>query len=110
MEVYYTKGFQWNADLFAHQIDCAPIAEKLAGKYGRLTGTINGTIAIMGKGTTINKCNGILSLDRPGELRIQSADRLLNDLRPTRARSSALPPRSRCRRSPTIPTAPASSG
>ncbi len=80
LEVYYTKGFQWNADLFAHRIDCAPIAEKLAGKYGTLTGIINGKIAIEGKGTTINQCNGTLTLDRPGELRIQSADRLLNDL------------------------------
>ena len=80
LEVYYTKGFEWNADFFARDIDCAPIAEKLAGKYGTLTGLLNGKIAITGKGTTIQKCTGTLSLDRPGELRIQSADRLLNDL------------------------------
>jgi hypothetical protein len=80
LEVYYTKGFQWNADLFAHGIDCAPIAQKLAGKYGSLTGILNGKIAIVGKGTTIQNCNGTLTLDRPGELRIQSADRLMNDL------------------------------
>jgi hypothetical protein len=80
LEVYYTQGFAWNADLFAHQVDCAPIAEKLAGKYGSLTGAINGKIAIVGKGTTIEKCGGTLTLDQPGELRIQSADRLLNNL------------------------------
>jgi hypothetical protein len=80
LEVYYTKGFLWNADLSAHQVDCAPIAEKLAGKYGSLTGTLNGNIAIVGQGTTIGKCNGTLSLDQPGVLRIQSADRLVDDL------------------------------
>ncbi len=80
LEVYYTKGFLWNADLFAHKIDCAPIAQKLAGKYGSLTGILNGKIAIAGKGTAIQQCSGLLSLDRPGELKIQSADRLMNDL------------------------------
>jgi hypothetical protein len=80
LEVYYTKGFEWDANLFAQGIDCAPIADKLAGKYGSLTGILNGTIGIVGKGTAIQKCTGTLSLDQPGELRIQSADRLINDL------------------------------
>jgi hypothetical protein len=79
-DVYYTKGFEWNGNFSAHGIDCAPIAEKLAGKYGTLTGAINGTIAVMGKGTTINKCTGTLTLDQPGELKITSIDRLINDL------------------------------
>jgi hypothetical protein len=81
-EVYYTKGFEWNANFFAHRIDCAPIAERLAGKYGSLTGTLDGKIAVDGKGTTIQKCNGTLTLDRPGVLKVPSADRLLNDLPP----------------------------
>jgi hypothetical protein len=80
LEFYYIKGFEWNADLFAHAIDCAPIAEKLAGKYGTLTGSINGKIAVTGKGTEIGKCKGTLTLDKPGALKIESADRLLNDL------------------------------
>jgi hypothetical protein len=79
-EVYYTKGFEWNADLFAHAIDCAPIAEKLAGKYGTLTGSINGKIAVTGKATAIESCKGTLTLDKPGALRITSADKLLDDL------------------------------
>jgi hypothetical protein len=82
-EVYYTKGFEWNADFSARQIDCAPIAEKLAGKYGTLTGTINGKISVTGKGTDIQKCAGTLTLDKPGELKVTSADRLLNDLPPS---------------------------
>lgn len=84
-EVYYTKGFQWNADLFAHALDCAPIAEKMAGKYGSLTGTLNGKIAITGKGTTIEKCAGTLTLDKPGELRISALDKWVKDLPPSMA-------------------------
>jgi hypothetical protein len=80
LEVYYTKGFEWNANFFAHQIDAAPIAEKLAGKYGSLTGVIEGKISVQGKATTINRVNGGLTLDQPGALKIQSVDRLVNDL------------------------------
>jgi hypothetical protein len=79
-DVYYTDGFKWTAGFFAHSIDCAPIAEQLAGKYGTLTGSINGKLAVNGQGTTIQRVNGTLTLDKPGALKIESADRLLNDL------------------------------
>jgi hypothetical protein len=80
LEVYYTKGFEWNANFFAHQIDCAPIAEKLAGKYGSLTGVINGKIGVQGKATTIERVSGSLALDKPGALTIESTNRLAADL------------------------------
>lgn len=80
LEIYYTKGFAWNANFFAHQIDCAPIASKLAGKYGTLTGVINGKISVQGKATEIERVNGALTLGTPGALTIQSVDRLVNDL------------------------------
>ena len=34
-EFYYSKGFTWNANLFAEKVNCQPIAEKLAGKVCR---------------------------------------------------------------------------
>jgi hypothetical protein len=80
LEIYYTKGFEWNANFSAHQIDCAPIAAKLAGKYGTLTGVINGKISVQGKATEIERVNGGLTLGTPGALTIQSVDRLVNDL------------------------------
>lgn len=81
-EVYYTNGFNWNADFFAHQIDCQPIAKKLAGKYCSLTGSLDGKIAVQGRATDILKCTGTLDLARPGVLKIQSIDTLLNRLPP----------------------------
>ena len=84
-EVYYTKGFTWNADFFANAVDCAPIAKHLAGKYCSLTGLLNGKIAVQGKGTTIEKCNGTLTLDKPGELRITSIDKWVKDIPATMA-------------------------
>jgi len=80
LEVYYTKGFAWNANFFAHQLDCAPIAAKLAGKYGTLTGTINGKISVQGQGTEIQRCSGLCTLDRPGALKLTSVDDLMNRL------------------------------
>jgi hypothetical protein len=76
-EVSYTNGFAWNADFFARQIDCQPIFEKLAGKYGSLTGQLDGKISVVGHATDILKCAGTLSLDRPGLLKIQSVDNLI---------------------------------
>jgi hypothetical protein len=76
-EVSYTNGFAWNADFFARQIDCQPIFEKLAGKYGSLTGQLDGKISVVGHATDILKCSGTLSLDRPGLLKIQSVDELI---------------------------------
>ena len=43
-EFYYTKGFTWNANLFANKINCQPIAQKMIGKYVDLTGELNGQI------------------------------------------------------------------
>jgi hypothetical protein len=77
MEVSYTNGFNWNADFFAHHLDCEPVAEKLAGKYGSLTGQLDGKIAVEGHATNIVKCAGTLSLDRPGLLKITSVDDLV---------------------------------
>lgn len=79
-EVYYTKGFDWNANFFVHHIDCQPIAEKLAGKYGSLTGTLDGKISVKGHATDILKCAGTLSLDKPGMLKITSINELLSRL------------------------------
>jgi hypothetical protein len=85
LEIYYTNGFAWNANFFAHQIDCAPIADKLAGKYGSLTGVLNGKISVQGKATEIERVNGSLTLGTPGALKIQAVDRLVNDLPATMA-------------------------
>jgi hypothetical protein len=79
-EIYYLKGFTWNADFFANTIDCAPIAEKLAGKYGTLTGTIDGQIGVQGKTTEITSCTGRLDLRKPGVLEITSANDLIKRL------------------------------
>jgi dicarboxylate transporter DctA-like protein len=79
-EIYYMKGFTWNADFFANTIDCAPIAEKMAGKYGTLTGTIDGQIGVQGKTTEITNCTGQLDLRKSGVLEISSADDLIKRL------------------------------
>ncbi len=79
-EVYYTKGFTWNADLFADKINCQPVAEKMAGKYIDLTGTLDGKIAVQGKATEILSCAGTLDLAQPGTLQIKSMDDLLKRL------------------------------
>jgi hypothetical protein len=79
-EIYYLKGFTWNADFFANTIDCAPIADKLAGKYGTLTGTIDGQIGVQGKTTEITACTGRLDLRKAGLLQIRSADDLIKRL------------------------------
>lgn len=76
-EVYYTKGFLWNADLFADRIDSGPIAEKLVGKYFSLTGTLDGRIAVSGKATEILSCKGQLDMLHPGKLEIHSLDRMM---------------------------------
>jgi hypothetical protein len=76
-EVYYTKGFTWNADFFANTIDCQDIAEKLAGKYMKLTGTLDGKIAVQGHATEILKCDGRLAMAHPGMLEIQSVGDLM---------------------------------
>ena len=79
-EVYYTKGFLWNADLFADQIDCQPIAQKLAGKYCNLTGSLDGQIAVQGRATEILSCKGELKMAHPGLLEIKSVDDLMKRL------------------------------
>jgi hypothetical protein len=77
LEVYYTKGFTWNANFFANKIDCQPIAEKLAGKYMKLTGSLDGKIAVQGRATEILKCSGTLALAHPGLLEIESVDDMM---------------------------------
>lgn len=79
-EVYYTKGFTWNANFFADKIDCRPVAEKAAGKYIDLSGTLDGKIAVQGKTTEILSCAGTLDLAQPGVLKIKSLDNLLKRL------------------------------
>jgi hypothetical protein len=79
-EFYYTKGFTWNANLFADKINCQPIAQKLAGKYIDLTGKLDGKIAVQGKATKILNCSGSLDLPNPGMLQIKSLDNLLDRL------------------------------
>jgi hypothetical protein len=79
-EVYYTKGFLWNADLFADKIDAKPIAQKLAGKYFSLTGELDGEIGVQGRATKILDCSGALELARPGLLEIHSVDDLMKRL------------------------------
>ena len=81
-EFYYSKGFTWNADLFATKINCQPIAEKLAGKYVNLTGELDGKIAVQGKVTEILNCTGLLQLPSPGLLEIKSMDDLINRIPP----------------------------
>jgi hypothetical protein len=77
-EFYYTKGFAWNADFFADKINCQPIAEKLVGKYVKLTGLLDGRIAVQGKVTDILHCSGALDLPTPGRLEIKSMDELVD--------------------------------
>jgi hypothetical protein len=79
-EVYYTKGFTWNVNMFADKINCGPIAKKLAGKYFGLTGTLDGQIGVQGKATEILACKGALDLAHPGLLEIQSVDDLMSRL------------------------------
>ena len=79
-EVYYTKGFLWNADLFADKIDSKPIAQKLAGKYFSLTGALDGEIGVEGRATKILNCSGALTLTHPGLLEILSVDDLMKRL------------------------------
>jgi hypothetical protein len=79
-EVYYTKGFSWNADFSASKINCAPIAEQLAGKYGSLTGTVDGQIGVQGETTQIVGVKGKLALRHPGLLEIKATDDLLHRL------------------------------
>ena len=79
-EFYYTKGFTWNANLFAEKINCQPIAQKLVGKYVDLTGELDGRIAVQGKATEILDCNGSLELPNSGMLEIKSMDELLDRL------------------------------
>jgi len=79
-EFYYTKGFTWNANLFAQKINCEPIAEKLVGKYVDLTGELDGKIAVEGKVTDILNCTGSLDLPHPGQLEIKSMDNLIKEL------------------------------
>jgi hypothetical protein len=79
-EVYYTKGFQWNADFFADKIESQPIAQKLAGKYFSLTGTLDGKIAVQGKATKILSCKGALDMAHPGMLEIHSLDSLMKEV------------------------------
>jgi hypothetical protein len=79
-EFYYTKGFTWNANLFAEKINCQPIAEKLAGKYFDLTGELDGMIAVQGKATEILNCSGSLDLPNPGMLEIKSLGDMLDRL------------------------------
>ncbi len=79
-EFYYTKGFTWNANLFAEKINCQPIAEKLVGKYAELTGELDGEIAVQGKATEILNCTGVLELPNPGMLEVKSMDNLLDRL------------------------------
>jgi len=81
-EFYYTKGFTWNANLFADKINCQPIAEKLVGKYVNLTGELDGKIAVQGKVTNILNCTGLLQLRSPGRLEIKSMDDLVNRIPP----------------------------
>jgi hypothetical protein len=81
-EFYYSKGFTWNADLFATKINCQPIAEKLVGKYVNLTGELDGKIAVQGKVTEIVNCNGLLQLPNPGLLEIKSMNELINRIPP----------------------------
>jgi hypothetical protein len=77
-EFYYTKGFKWNADFFAYDVNCGPIAQKLAGKYINLTGKLDGDIGVQGQVTEILNCQGLLQLDKPGMLEIKSMDDLIN--------------------------------
>jgi hypothetical protein len=77
-EFYYSKNFTWNADLFCTKVNCQPIAEKLAGKYIKLTGELDGKLAVQGKTTEILNCSGLLALPNPGSLEIKSMDDLIN--------------------------------
>ena len=79
-EVYYTKGFLWNANLFADKINSQPIAAKLAGKYFSLTGQLDGEIGVQGRATNILDCSGKLDLAHPGMLEILSIDDLMKRL------------------------------
>ncbi len=77
-EFYYTKGFTWNADLFCDKVNCQPIAEKLVGKYVKLTGELDGSIGVQGQVTEILNCKGLLTLPNAGQLEIKSMDDLID--------------------------------
>jgi len=79
-EFYYTKGFTWNANLFADKVNCQPIAEKMGGRYVDLTGELDGKLAVQGRTTEILDCQGLLTLPGPGVLQIKSLADLMNRL------------------------------
>ncbi len=79
-EVYYTKGFTWNGNLFAQKINIRPVTQKLAGKYVDLTGELDGKLSVQGQATVITNCQGSLTLPQPGVLQIKSLEDLLKKL------------------------------
>jgi hypothetical protein len=79
-EFYYTKGFTWNVDFFAQQINCQKIAERLGGKYLTMTGELDGKLSVQGEVTDIQKVKGSLKLPKAGVVHIKSMDDLLNRL------------------------------
>lgn len=79
-EFYYTKGFTWNVDFFAQHVNCAPIVERLGGKYVNITGELDGDLSVEGQVTDIQKVNGSLTLPKPGTVVIKSMDDLLQRL------------------------------
>ena len=80
-DVYYTKGFTWNANLFASKINVGPIAEKLGGgKAVQLTGQMDGKITVQGRSTEILACTGQLNLPGSGQLEVTSADEMMRRL------------------------------
>ncbi len=81
VELYYTKGFNWNIDLFVNHLNVRPVAGKLAGKYIDLTGTLEGKLAVQGKVTDILDCHGSLSLPKGGVLEVKSFDDMLKEMK-----------------------------
>jgi hypothetical protein len=79
-EFYYNKGFIWNVDFFAQQLNCQPIAEKLGGKYLTMTGELDGKLTVDGQVTDIQKVKGSLTLPKAGVVHLKSLDELLTKL------------------------------
>jgi hypothetical protein len=79
-EIYYTKGFAWNGNLFAQNLNIRPVTEKLVGKYVDLTGELDGKLTVQGQATEILNCHGSLTLPKPGVLEIKSMENLLKRL------------------------------
>lgn len=62
------------------KVNCQPVAERLVGKYFKLSGTLDGQIGVKGRSTEILDCQGKLSMAHPGQMEITSVDEMLKKI------------------------------